>query len=255
VIYSTVTDMALWIKFNMNHGFVRGRQLIRPETLAQIHSPQMVIGADSAAPTPGATYGLGWIVDAHSGLHRISHGGNLHDVTSEVAFFPSCKLGFVAFSNLGAPSISRLIYLHALSLLVGCPAGETLAERLALYESRIEETRQRNAAVTRVSSTSPSHVLDEYTGAYRHPGYGEITIERDGAHLMLRRHTLALVLEHWHYDAWVAADNDTFVIHSAHAFDKVSRLLFQTDADGKIESLSIRLEAAVSPIHFSKVAS
>lgn len=251
-VYSTVEDMAQWMLFNLSGGRVNKRSLIQPRTLAELHSAQVVIGADPSAPSPNAAYGLGWFVDFYNGFDRVSHGGYLHDVNSEVMLFPSQGLGIVAFSNFGPPSIARQIIQHAFDLLMELNPVRPFEETLAEYEMKIVDTRLRNASVRRVDGTSLSHRLDEYAGSYAHPAYGRIDIRKVGSSLVLLRNNLEFLLEHWHYDVWVIAENDLFPIQKPHAFDRASRIPFETGVDGHITAFSLQLEPAVSPIRFAR---
>src|SRR5579872_1228457 len=227
-IHSTVEDMARWTSFNLSGGAVGQRGLIKSQTLAEIHSPQIFSGAESGAPTPNAPYAMGWFVDTYNGCTRLSHGGLVHDVNSEVMFFPTNAIGVVSFSNFGFPTLARLINQCAFDLLMGFKSVQTVEEKLAEYERKIEETRERNAKVRRVENTSPSHALKDYAGCYAHPGYGKIEIDQVNGELIFRRNRLVLPLQHWHYDAWIAKDSDIFFLHVSHAFDRTSRFVFET---------------------------
>ncbi len=250
-IYSTVQDMARWIAFNLGSGQVDGRQLVHAQTLKEIHSPQTIISpSDAPELAPNAAYAMGWFVDRYQNHARLSHGGYVHDVNSHVALFPKEDIGIVAFTNFGPPLPARLITEHAFALLAGVTPAPTVPEKLAQYENMVEETRQRDAAVPRIAGTKPSHSLSDYAGVYRHQGYGTIEIQKSGEELALRRNRLLLPLQHWHYDAWIAKDCELFFIHVPHEFDQASRMLFETDADGRIGAISIRLEPAVPPIRF-----
>ena len=251
-IHSTVLDMARWVLFNLRGGKSTDRNLITAQTLAEIQSPQILTSMDQGAPTPNAAYGLGWFIDKYNDRARISHGGDLHDVNSNVMLFPEQGVGIVSFINFGRPQLSRLINQHAFDLIMDLKPTQTLEETLAQYEKRIEDTRERVAAARRVENTSPSHALNDYAGVYRHPGYGSIEIRRQDQDLVLRRNALILPLQHWHYDAWVAKDNDNFAIDYRHAFDRASRIVFDTSADGEIAAVSIQLEITVAPIRFEK---
>jgi CubicO group peptidase (beta-lactamase class C family) len=251
-VHSTVEDMARWLSFNMNSGKVGDRQLIQAQTLAEIQSPQMVARTDPACPTPHAAYAMGWFVDTYNGHTRIAHGGYVHDVNSEVMFFPKDGIGIVCFTNFGFPVLARVLNEHVFDLLMGHTPVTSLEEKLGQYEKKLEENRQRLAEVRRVEDTSPSHALQDYAGIYEHPGYGKIEIQHRGEDLIYKRNNLVLPLEHWHYDAWVAQDPEPFFLHVPHAFDRSSRLQFETSPDGAIAALSIRLETNAAPIRFEK---
>lgn len=251
-VHSTVEDMARWISFNLNDGKVGEKRMIQSKTLADIHSPQVVVGSDSSAPTPDATYAMGWFVDTYNGCPRLSHGGYIYDVNSEVTVFPKEGIGVVSFTNFGPPRLARLVNEHVFDRLMGFKPVHTVEEKLEEYERQIEETRERNTSVVRIDNTAPSHSLSNYAGMYLHPGYGAIEIDAKDGVLRLRRNTLVLPLEHRHYDTWAVGPNDLFQIHQAHAFDRTNAIVFETSAAGEITAFSLRLEPAVAPIRFIK---
>jgi hypothetical protein len=252
VIHSSIEDMARWVRFNLSGGRVGDKQLIRRETLAEMHSPQVVVGADPSAPSPRAAYGIGWFVDSYNGRACILHGGYVDDVNSDIMLFPQERLGIVSFVNFGPPTLARLINQHCFDLLSGLTSSQSLQDKLAIYEQKVADSATRVRAAQRVANTSPSHSPREYAGLYAHPAYGTIEIQCNDQNLTLKRGELVLMLEHWHYDAWVACDDDRFLIHVPHAFDRTSRLLFETGGDGRIASLVIGLEPALGPTRFTR---
>jgi hypothetical protein len=139
--------------------------------------------------------------------------------------------------------------------MLGSKPFESVDEKLAQYERNIADTRKRNAAARRVKGTAPSHPLRDYVGTYAHSGYGKIEIIKSGDDLIFQRYerdSLILPLEHWHYDAWVAKENDTFGLHEPNPFDATDPLLFGTNTDGDISNVALHLEPAVAPICFQK---
>jgi CubicO group peptidase (beta-lactamase class C family) len=253
VIHSNVNDMARWLSFNLNGGQANGKPLIERETFREIRSPQITTGNDPSARKPNATYGMGWSVDNYNGCARISHGGYLHDVHSEVALFPRENIGIVAFVNFGASMLALLVIEHVFDSLMGLQPVSSINATLTEYENSIARMRERHTHTTRRGNTTPSHSLDSHAGSYENPAYGSLEIISSDRELTLVRGSLRLPLEHWHYDAWVAQKNDHFGIHAPHAFDPSSRIVFETDPDGEICGLLVPLEPAVSPIKFLKV--
>ena len=256
-IYSTVEDMARWMLFNLSAGNALGNALVKSQTLAEILAPQIAGGSDSTCPTPGSAYAMGWFVDSYNGRLRVSHTGYLHDVNSEVMLFPQDDIGIACFTNFGGPRLARVVGQYAFDLIKDFKPERTVEAHLAQYETNIADTRARIAATPRVERTAPSHALDDYAGAYQHPGYGKIQIHRTGQELVFQRGNLSLPLQHWHDDLWIAASSETvpvemFPIHERHAFDRASHLAFDTDADGAIAAVSLRLEPAVAAIRFAR---
>lgn len=252
-VYSTVADMSRWVLFNLRNGKIPRRRLIAARTLAQIHAPQLIVGDRplTRLPADGA-YALGWLVDYYNGHRRISHGGYLHDVQSSVMFFPDLDIGMTSFINLGGPLLADLFNQYAFDLMMHLKPVQTLAARLADYETSITDTLKRNSSVARATNTRPSHPLRAYLGKYEHPAYGEIEICRLGRKLLLQRHHLRLLLQHWHYDIWVAGDDDMWAIHQSHAFDRACQIQFHAETQGQISRLSIPFEPETAPVQFEK---
>jgi CubicO group peptidase (beta-lactamase class C family) len=251
-IHSTVDDMTRWMAFNLSGGKVAGRQLIEPGTLREIQSPCMVMGGDTASPSPKAAYGLGWFVDTYNGRSRVSHTGWLHDVNGCLTLFPDEGLGIVSFINFASSRIAQLINQCAFDLLMDLVPVQTLKDALAKYEKNVEDTRRRNKSVRRIENAVPSHPLTAYAGSYQHAGYGKVEIVLNGQVLSFVRNSLVLPMEHWHYDAWVIAENDLFEIHKQQPFERANRILFETSADGEIIAFSMQVEPTVAPMRFTK---
>ena len=252
-IHSTVGDMARWLLFNLNGGSVGRRRLISAKVLAQLHAPQVVIGERPLARLPqDGTYGLGWVIDFYNGHRRISHGGYLHDVSSSIMFFPALGIGLAAFVNFGGPIPAELICEHAFDFLLGLTSPHSVEQRLAQYETRAKSTRKRNVSAPRTANTRPSHPTAAYVGKYQHAGYGEVRIRKRGRALVIRYNELRLHLRHWHYDAWIAEDNDLWTFNQPHPFDRTGQIRFYMDSAGAIAGLTMLLEPEVAPIQFAK---
>jgi Domain of unknown function (DUF3471) len=194
--------------------------------------------SDPASRKPNATYGLGWTLDSYNGHRRVSHGGYLHDVHSEVLLFPDLDIGVVAFVNFGASMLALLVAEHAFDAIMGLQPVSRLSAKLAEYRQGVAQQRQQRDAIPKVLATLPSLSSNNYGGRYWHPGYGPVEISDTDAGLMLSRGEVKVGLEHWHYDTWMATH------------EKVSRVHFEVGVEGHIVSLSIALEPCVSPIRF-----
>lgn len=253
-IHSTVLDMAQWILFNLAGGKVGQRRLISTAILSQIHAPQVVIGDRPLARLPAdACYALGWLVDWQGGYKRLSHGGYLHDVSSAIAFYPESGIGLVCCLNLGGPVSADFVTQRVFEVLMNVTPKLTLQQRLAEYEKSIASERERNESAAPVPNTKPSHALAAYTGRYRHPAYGEIDIGQRQRQLWLQFNDLRLAIKHWHHDCWIAQDDERWLIHQPHPFERASPIQFHPNRQGGIDALSIALETEVPPIRFDKV--
>jgi CubicO group peptidase (beta-lactamase class C family) len=253
-IYSTVFEMTRWLDFNINGGMAADGSLLRSAALQECHTAQVLMGSDPAAPSINASYGLGWFVDTYNGRRRISHTGHLHDIHSSVMIFPDENIGLVSFINFASARLATLLNEHAFDLTMGLTSPQSLSGALEIYERKIAAVKKRNDAVIRVPDTGPSHLMAEYVGHYFHAGYGGVDILQEGEGLVFKRNNLVLPLMHWHYDAWVAADNDLFEIHKPQPFDRTNRIVFETGSDGQINAFLISLEAGIPPARFAKAS-
>ncbi|MDT9600993.1 serine hydrolase [Sphingosinicella rhizophila] len=251
-VHSTVNDMARWLCFNLEGSRRSDGPIISATTLAEIHTPRIFTGTDPSAPTPNAGYAMGWFVDRYQSRRRLSHGGNTHDVNSEVTLFPDERIGIVSFTNFGGLGLARLINQRAFDLLNHLDPVETLAERMAKYDLAVEALDRRDRGLKKIEGTCPSHSIAEYAGRYLHPGYGEIELLVQDEGLLLRRGALRLPMRHWHFNAWVVCDNDLFPRHLPNPFDAASRFLFEIDEDGAVCALRVSLEPATAPVRFTK---
>jgi CubicO group peptidase (beta-lactamase class C family) len=254
-IHSTVVDMARWLSFNLSGRTTGRRRLIAAETLARIHGPQVLIGDRPLAGLPAdGCYGMGWVIHPYNGQRRIWHGGYIHDVNSSVMLFPEQGIGVVSFTNFGCPMFADVINQHVFDTMMNLTPELSFEKKLAQYEEQISSNLKRCSATPRVAGTRPSHSLTAYVGEYHHGGYGTVAIQQRGGRLIFVRDRLRLPLEHWHFDAWVAAPHSMWTIHHPHPFDRASPMEFSTDARGRIVSLSIRFEPECAPIRFTKRA-
>jgi CubicO group peptidase (beta-lactamase class C family) len=245
-VYSNVEDMARWMAFNLKGGHAAGRQLIKSDTLRDIHTPRVLMGADPAAPSPNAAYALGWFVDSYQGRLRLSHTGHLHDVHSSLMLFPQEKFGLVSYVNFASSRLATLINETAFDAMLGLPHLQRLTEALVAYEQKIANLQERHASMQRVSHTPASHSLRDYAGGYVHLGYGRIDIALRGATLILERGALKLALEHWHDDVWRVAQNDWFEIHKQQELDQTSLLSFETSPTGAIGAFTLPLDGGAA---------
>nr|WP_047169306.1 serine hydrolase domain-containing protein [Sphingomonas sp. Y57] len=253
-IWSTVEDMARWAAFNLDAGWVGGRRLIDGNILADIHRPQIEMGADSTAPSPTAAYALGWCVDQHAGRRRVSHGGYLHDVSSDVTLFPDERLAIVSFLNFGCVLPARVVNEQIADRLFG-RASPPLADHRRAYEAKVDDRARANLAGVGAGigmGDKARGCISIYAGAYQHPGYGDVELhpDADGKGLLFHRGDLRERLEPARDGSWRFAPSDRYPIHLVHPFERSNRVMLAADETGAERALSLRLEPSLPPIRF-----
>lgn len=256
-VNSSVREMSRWLLFNLNDGSVDGEQLVQPETLADVQSPHMTLPGrpDPESRVTQQAYGMGWVVEAYRGHQRVQHGGGIDGFTTAVMLFPDDDLGLVAFSNRGSP-LPNLLARTAADRILGLEPVDwigTALERMKKGEAAAEEAEEKKDAL-RVADAPPTHAIDEYVGTYEHPGYGVLTIARNGPEtegargLTMSINGITAPLEHWHYDVWNGAETD-----GDKTFED-TKLQFRSDFEGQITEVRSPFELTASPIVFTKRA-
>jgi len=116
-LHASVRDLSRFISMVLANGTAGNRQIMRPETLAEMTRAQHA----GNAVDMGMRMGLGWFLDYNAadipGYHgpRYGHGGATYYYHSKLLVFPREKLGVVVLSNSaeGAHCVGDLAMLVA----------------------------------------------------------------------------------------------------------------------------------------------
>ncbi len=94
---ASTLDLANFALAHLNAGRFDDWPFLAPESIAQMHAPQVetyLRGGD-------AGYGLAFYVGAHKGAHQVSHGGMLESYWCNLSVFPDAGVGVVLQCNCG----------------------------------------------------------------------------------------------------------------------------------------------------------
>jgi len=249
-INSSVSDMAKWVLFNLNkgrYGEKADQRIVAEATLAKIHSPQMVVpDALKYDELFYASYGMGWRITAYRGHPFIYHHGAIDGFSAMVSFMPRDNIGVVLLNNLEDAPINSILAYNIYDRLLGLNHidwNQRIHEEQAKSRQEAEKTKKEREK-DRKPDTRLSHSLDDYAGTYEHPGYGILTIEKEGNGLKAKFNTMTFVLTHYHYDIFE-------MTNELIDFDQL--LSFYTDAKGLIGSAGVKFEPAAKDIVFSRI--
>jgi len=255
-INSNVLDMAQWVRFNLAKGKAGDKQVISEANLAECQSPQMAIRdasfgmLESFPEMAPSSYGLGWIVTQYRGHPWIHHGGNVDGFTAFVTFFPRDGIGVVVLSNKNASFVPEIIALDAADRLMGLDEIPWSRRYMDIRDKGKAQAEKRKGEVdkNRKLGTRPSHPLEDYAGEYVHPGYGPLTVLKDGDALRMIHNGMTFTTAHYHYDVF---DISTEAIGMTLAF----KASFALDVKGNVASVSIPfgLQGGVKDIVFTRV--
>ncbi len=223
-IWSSVRDMAQWVRMQLGDGVYGGKRLLSDSVIAEMRTPQVFIPMDSVdrrlfPERHLNAYGLAWDVQEYRGRVLIDHSGWLNNTRTQVGFIPSEGIGVVAIANVDASELQHALMFRVLDALLGEKPTDWSGRILEVARREEERAAQRlkELEASRLKGTSPSLPLDAYAGTYLSDLWGEMTVSREGDGLVLR-YTSDFVadLEHWHHDIFrarwrTAGDGSSFV--------------------------------------------
>jgi CubicO group peptidase (beta-lactamase class C family) len=185
-IYSSVSDLSKWLLMHLNdakYGDALQSQLITINNHRELFRPHTILGFN-IKPDPRSkrhlnAYGLGWGIEDQRGNILISHTGGLPGMLSRTAFIPELNVGVVVLTNTDPGGYSfQTISASILDAYLGKPKMDLISRTL----KNIQENESRGDSVTTavwnaVKNAKADHLkLENYTGTYRDPWFGEVKI-------------------------------------------------------------------------------
>jgi CubicO group peptidase (beta-lactamase class C family) len=238
-VFSTAHDMAQWVRLHLNHGTYDGRRLLDSATIAEMHTPQMVIGIDSVRhrmfpSNHFRAYGLAWRLEDYHGRKIVQHTGSVNFTRTQVGFIPEEDIGFVAFANITSSELQTALMYRVFDALLGIPKTDWSGLYLELERRSAEQSdaRAARAAASRIEGTRPSLQLADYAGTYTDSLYGEVEVRLEESGLVLDYSPDYVAdLEHWHLDTFRAAWRNAGYGHSM--------VTFHLDLQGRVAELEL----------------
>ena len=246
-INSNVTDMASWLYLNLHKGKFGEKQIISEASLKEIHSPQMISSKSyKYDETFYSTYGMGWGITAYRGHLKLQHGGGIDGFTALVTFMPRDNIGIVILTNRSGTPLPSIVANNVYDRLIGLNQidwNKRIREEVEKAKEEAEKAKKEKDK-DRKLNTKPSHSLEDYAGDYEHPGYGVLSVKKEGDQLKAEYNSIPFTLTHYHYDI--------FEFHNEF-LDITTKVSFFTDLKGNIGSLAVQLEPAVKEIVFTRM--
>lgn len=254
-INSNVEDMARWVIMNLNKGKVGDKPVVSEASMAQIQSPQMVIQdpvfllLSNFPEIYYPSYGLAWFITSYRGHTVLHHGGNIDGFSAMVSFMPKDNLGLVVLTNLNGTFLPWAVMFNIYDRLLGLdqkPWNQRFKEIIDKLKAEGEKA-QKESDKDRQLNTKPSHPLEDYAGEYSHPGYGTVSVIKDGEGLKAKYNGRDFGLSHYHYDVFELKD----LFEGESGGTKVT---FGLDLKGNIITAAVQLEPTVKDIVFTRLA-
>ena len=239
-VWSSVTDMAKWMRFVLDSGRVSGRRLVSPAGYAEWLAPQIVVPPGSFYPTTRftksqrITYALGWFEQDYRGMEVKMHTGSIDGQIAIIGLVPEQRLGVYVLANRDHAELRHALLYRVLDLYNGGPQRDWSADLKALYDGMAEQGKQAEARFVqaRKAGTRPSLDLAAYVGTYTDSLTGTLEVTMDGGRLRARMGKgFTGPLEHWHYDTFRATWDDRRAGQGV--------LTFSLDANGRVATASL----------------
>ncbi|WP_439622769.1 serine hydrolase [Gemmata sp.] len=199
--YSTVLDLAKFQSCLFAGGKVGGKQLLKPETIAEMFRPQFAKDGQRG-------FGLGFIVGDLDGRKRVGHGGAIYGFATEFALLPAEKLGVVVVASRDVSNaVTTRIADDALRLMLAAKAGKPLPKL---------------DAPERLAPQEIAALVGRYRGGERHldltESFGRLFVQSDrgGPVVQLRKLGKELVVDD--VQGWgtrIVAEGDTLTLGKA----------------------------------------
>ncbi|HZO89811.1 MAG TPA: serine hydrolase [Chthonomonadaceae bacterium] len=237
-INSGARDLTKWVRFNLGDGTFAGKRLLSAARLAELHTPQMVVGRDEQArawepETNMTSYALGWGVQDYHGLLMVHHGGGIDGMRAQISLIPAAKLGVIILANVGNTWMPEALRNSLLDTILGLPQRDwnTLYTELADKMEAEEKKKEAERDAKRHKDTRPSREPAAYTGAYEEPAYGTARVSLENGSLVVQWNCFHLPLEHFHFDTFLAKKDDP---------PRVNELVaFTLDANGDVDTMIV----------------
>lgn len=238
-MHSSVHDMALWLRFQLDSARVGGRRLITPGQYAEMFTAQVVTPttfypAVQAAGVRFFQYGLGWFLEDYRGHFAAMHTGSLDGMSAIVGMLPEERVAVVVLANLDHAELRHALLLRVFDMYLGAPPRDWSTELRTLYAASAarQQAAQRELERQRVRGTHPTLPLARYAGTYTHPRYGDLRVRVENGRLAASLGpVLTGTLEHWNYD--------TFRIRFNQPGDDITLVTFQLSPAGQVATASI----------------
>jgi CubicO group peptidase (beta-lactamase class C family) len=206
---ASVRDLGPWLRLQLGGGKFDGRQIIAADTLAETHSPQVVVPVSPAqarsAGTTQSGYGLGWHIRDYRGHLVFEHGGANDGFRARVILLPRSKIGIALLTNLEETGVVNAAGDTLMDLLLGLEKRDWNAhyQDIARSAESAKADKRKKRLASRQTGTHPSREPDAYAGTYQEPAYGTVEIVRDGKELVLKWSSFTLPLRHFHYNTFL----------------------------------------------------
>lgn len=237
-VICSLDDMLTWVRTQLGHGTTPGGgALFSAAQSREMWKPQMLLNVRERDYEMNRThfkaYGLGWrLADVH-GFKEVSHTGTLAGMKSYVVMIPELELGVVLLTN-GSSSAARSTVMNTI-VRSFMPVEQVDWIQMVLDE---QEAAQQVPVLKKDKSSPESSGLPElsqFTGRYRDPWFGDITITLQDDHLVFAADKSPKFL-----GEMKQLEGKRFVVHwTDRTLEADAYILFEMDRNDEVTGISM----------------
>lgn len=192
-IYTSLKDLSVWLRVNINEGKLNGRLVIPADVMKVCHTGYTNTERNTEPFTGVGQYGLGWQIGSYKQEKVISHFGGFPGFRSHISFMPDKKLGVAIIVNDGniGGRTTNLLSTYAYDWWLGNEGtmDEVYAKQLAQLVTAFDNSKKRyreelTNRAKRISQLSQPPAA--YAGEYEHPYLGVIEVVAQPAGLVVK---------------------------------------------------------------------
>ncbi|MFN8580954.1 MAG: serine hydrolase [Gemmatimonadaceae bacterium] len=193
-IWSSVWDMAKWMRFVLDSGRVGGKRLLTEGTYREWLSPQVIVPRNDFYPTTRFTrphytaYGLGWFLQDYRGQAVAMHTGSIDGMIAILGLIPDQRLGVYVLANFDHAELRHALMWHVFDMYMGGGTRDWSRDLKAMYDSlgALGRAAEEDLVKSRATGTRPSLPLERYVGTYADSLVGTATVTLEQGGLQLR---------------------------------------------------------------------
>jgi len=246
-VWSSINDMSLWAQFLLRDGVTaNGERLISAAGMKQMFEPQQLAAPDDFYPTVELTkphwrtYGLAWFQQDFQGRMIDFHTGSLSGLIAIIGLDRANDKAVIVLGNRDHAEMRHALLWQVMDNGTAQQPRDWNQEVFDLYAQRQETAKEEweEIRAKRLKHTKPALPTAAYAGLYRHPAWGDLSVENTASGMKLSTTMIDFEMSHWHLD--------TFLVEH-YPWDMHEFASFNIDAEGNVSSLKVFGE------HFARV--
>lgn len=239
-LISSVNDFSKWLQLNINQGKTATNTLISEKSLKKLTTPHINFEvSNNTEKVHFKAYGLGWELQDYEGFKIVSHGGGYDGMISKSLFIPEKKLGIVILTNSLNWAPSALANKIMDVLLTNNINGKDWSATYLTYKNQqVEKDSIQLIDIENLrGKLNKNHdALQKYTGVYKDPMYGTITVSLTNNILHFKMDQTPIFyanLTHWNHHIF------TFQFPTNLSSLPQGKLWFDLNSSGEIYKLHV----------------